>query len=145
MKIGYKYETCSRCNGTGRYSFNGKHSICYKCNGTKETITYAASRARDELETLLTERLSRPVEEVKPGEFAWFAKNGFEFKQSGYREVVESHEDYDSPSFWTLRVRTTPTIMGYLKGTKVRVYDAEITEATAREVVARHKDVRLIG
>lgn len=26
-------ETCSRCSGGGRYSFNGSHSICYKCGG----------------------------------------------------------------------------------------------------------------
>lgn len=30
MRIG---DMCHRCGGSGRYSFNGCHSVCYRCNG----------------------------------------------------------------------------------------------------------------
>jgi ribosomal protein L37E len=42
----FESETCSRCGGTGRYSFNGQHSICYKCGGAKVTLTKAGREAR---------------------------------------------------------------------------------------------------
>lgn len=29
----FETEHCSRCDGTGSYSFNGEHSRCYKCDG----------------------------------------------------------------------------------------------------------------
>lgn len=29
----FETEVCSRCLGTGHYSFNGTHSRCYKCEG----------------------------------------------------------------------------------------------------------------
>jgi hypothetical protein len=28
-------QECNRCDGTGRYSFNGSHSICYRCDGRR--------------------------------------------------------------------------------------------------------------
>lgn len=36
MKTAFETEVCSRCNGTGRHSFNGEHSICYKCDGKND-------------------------------------------------------------------------------------------------------------
>lgn len=29
------FPVCDRCGGTGRYSFNGSHSVCYKCHGDR--------------------------------------------------------------------------------------------------------------
>jgi DnaJ-class molecular chaperone len=48
---------CSRCGGSGHYSFNGQHSICYRCNGDKvdpvsdkniSSVIAAAKRANAE-------------------------------------------------------------------------------------------------
>jgi len=39
-------EECSRCGGTGRHSFNGRHSICYKCGGARFTLTTLGLKAR---------------------------------------------------------------------------------------------------
>ena len=33
MATVFETEVCSRCGGTGHYSFNGEHSRCYKCDG----------------------------------------------------------------------------------------------------------------
>lgn len=36
--------TCTRCNGTGRYSFNLMHGTkCYGCNGTGKQLTRPAT------------------------------------------------------------------------------------------------------
>ncbi len=36
--------TCTRCNGTGRYSFNMMHGTkCYGCNGTGKQLTRPAT------------------------------------------------------------------------------------------------------
>ncbi len=37
---------CNRCGGTGRYSFNGSHSICYGCNGARFVSPKAADMPR---------------------------------------------------------------------------------------------------
>lgn len=33
MTTAFETEACTRCGGTGHYSFNGEHSRCYKCDG----------------------------------------------------------------------------------------------------------------
>lgn len=33
MATAFETEPCTRCGGTGHYSFNGEHSRCYKCDG----------------------------------------------------------------------------------------------------------------
>lgn len=33
MTTNFETESCSRCGGSGRHSFNGEHDICYKCGG----------------------------------------------------------------------------------------------------------------
>lgn len=40
MKIEYEKEDCSRCGGSGHYSFNSMHgSVCYGCGGTGKRLT----------------------------------------------------------------------------------------------------------
>lgn len=36
---------CGRCHGSGRYSFNGSHSICYGCNGAGQRAPKPAELA----------------------------------------------------------------------------------------------------
>jgi hypothetical protein len=40
MSTAFETENCSRCGGTGQYSFNGEHSRCYKCNGDNGCKAY---------------------------------------------------------------------------------------------------------
>ena len=47
MKLAFEKTTCSRCNGTGRYSFNLMHgNVCFGCSGTKTQITANGKRAQ---------------------------------------------------------------------------------------------------
>lgn len=54
MEIKFPSRTCSRCKGSGRYSFNGRHSICYKCNGRKVVLTAEGLRQYNEFEAALS-------------------------------------------------------------------------------------------
>jgi hypothetical protein len=46
-KIVFEMETCSRCGGTGRYSYNPFHGdVCFKCRGRKRTFTRNGAAAR---------------------------------------------------------------------------------------------------
>jgi len=40
MTTAFETESCSRCGGSGHYSFNGTHSRCYKCDGKNDGQAY---------------------------------------------------------------------------------------------------------
>lgn len=49
MSTPFETEPCTRCGGTGRYSFNGEHDRCYKCdakNGSR-SLTQRGAAARE--------------------------------------------------------------------------------------------------
>ncbi len=62
-----RFETrvCSRCGGSGEYSFNPRHlTMCYGCRGTGRQYTKAGAAAA----ALLTEKLSVMAAELQPGQ-----------------------------------------------------------------------------
>lgn len=66
--IGLEIETCGRCGGSGSYSFNLMDgSRCYGCGGSGKKLTKRGAAAR----VYLDELQSRPVAEIKVGEFIW--------------------------------------------------------------------------
>lgn len=47
LKTVFEKETCGRCGGCGRYSYNQMHgSTCYGCGGTGERLTKRGTAAR---------------------------------------------------------------------------------------------------
>lgn len=66
MTTVFETEVCSRCHGTGHYSFNGEHSICYKCDGKNGCRAYTkrgkAAKAYYEAKFMV------PVTEIKIGD-----------------------------------------------------------------------------
>jgi hypothetical protein len=45
-----KYKTCSRCGGSGEYSFNRTHgSKCFKCEGKGEVLPYLTEKLITEI------------------------------------------------------------------------------------------------
>lgn len=76
--------TCSRCSGTGHYSYNAMTgSRCFKCNGAKEVLTKRGAVAQEYYRLLLSKRYGDlvPGDKVQdtgvPG-----------FIAGGWREVV---------------------------------------------------------
>lgn len=67
-KIRYETETCSRCGGTGNYSYCQMHgTTCFKCRGTGKQLTKAANKACKAI-TVFKERYHRRAADLKPGQ-----------------------------------------------------------------------------
>lgn len=64
-KVGFELVSCSRCGGSGRYSFNLMHgSQCYGCGGSGSVLSKRAAVARK----AFYEGMERPVSELKVGD-----------------------------------------------------------------------------
>lgn len=67
-KSPFEHETCSRCGGSGQYSFNLMYGRrCFKCWGRGSVFTGRGRAAREYYNKLLTV----PVSELKPGMFVY--------------------------------------------------------------------------
>jgi len=77
--------TCSRCGGTGHYSYNQiTGTVCFKCHGGKVVYTKRGRAAADFLNALR----SKPVTEVKVGQLVWV--NYFFKGRDTFAHVVKS-------------------------------------------------------
>ncbi len=94
--LGFEVQTCGRCGGSGRYSFNLMDGDrCYGCGGTgiKYTKRGAAARAK------MIELQKRPVSELKPGYF-YASSDSAKFRQvlsveqSGSCAIVGDQKHY---------------------------------------------------
>ncbi len=64
--LGFEIQTCSRCGGSGSYSYNMMHgSRCYGCSGTGKVFTKRGSMAYARFQ----ENLKKPVSAVQVGDF----------------------------------------------------------------------------
>lgn len=71
-KTGFEIESCARCGGSGRYSFNLMHGdTCYGCGGTGKVYTARGKKAR----AWLIERQQMPVADLKVGYQVWCSPN----------------------------------------------------------------------
>ena len=60
----FESETCSRCGGSGQFSYCQRYgSTCFKCSGNKQTLTKRGSAAQVKFRAML----SKPVSELSVG------------------------------------------------------------------------------
>ena len=65
VKLLFESRTCTRCGGSGSYSYNPMHgSVCYGCGGRGVQLTRRGRAAQDYFNDLLT----RPAGEITIGE-----------------------------------------------------------------------------
>ena len=65
MALLFESETCSRCGGSGHYSYCQSYgTTCFKCAGTKAVLTKRGRQAQN----LFNRLLSRPVSSLRPGD-----------------------------------------------------------------------------
>lgn len=65
MTLLFESETCSRCGGTGHYSYCQTHgTTCFKCGGRKVTLTKRGSAAQ----AWFTSQKMKPATDVKIGD-----------------------------------------------------------------------------
>jgi hypothetical protein len=64
-KLLFESQACTRCHGSGRYSFNMRHgSMCYGCGGRGEQLTKRGAEAQRFFRELSTVK----VADLKPGD-----------------------------------------------------------------------------
>jgi hypothetical protein len=64
----YAMESCSRCGGSGSYSYCQMHgSVCFKCSGRKRVLTRAGAKAAAAVAAFMAANFSVPVESLTPG------------------------------------------------------------------------------
>jgi hypothetical protein len=60
----FEHETCSRCGGSGRYSYCQRYgSTCFKCSGNQQVLTKRGYAAQ----ALYNRLLSKPASALQPG------------------------------------------------------------------------------
>ena len=93
--VKYEKETCGRCGGYGKFSYNQiDGSRCYGCRGSGERLTKRGKAAR----AYATSILEKPVEDIvlEPGQFAIYTNMGL--YGSGRRiKVAEIREKTEGP------------------------------------------------
>lgn len=83
-KTPFETKPCSRCGGSGHYSFNLMHgSMCYGCSGRGWQYTKRGKAARDYMVALL----SKPAREFVPGDLIYDEHRG------RFHRVVRSERD----------------------------------------------------
>jgi len=66
MTLLFESKTCTRCGGSGEYSWCQRHgSMCFKCRGKGEVLTKRGQAAQSYLHSLYT----KPASEIKVGDF----------------------------------------------------------------------------
>ena len=67
--IRYERETCGRCGGAGRYSFNTiDGDVCYGCGGSRKRISRRGRAAQKAIRAFQAERYSKTLLELEPGD-----------------------------------------------------------------------------
>ena len=70
----FESETCSRCGGSGHYSYCSMYgTVCFKCHGKKVTLTKRGAAAQ----ALYTKLASKPNTNLVAGDQIWFVDGVF--------------------------------------------------------------------
>lgn len=101
MSQSIRYETveCSRCGGTGHYSYNPMDgTICFKCRGAKRTSSKKGAAAREKVEEFKMSLYSVAAGDVEPG-------TQLHFTRYGWRTVTKMEEDRLNEGMVILRTK----------------------------------------
>lgn len=143
FRIEFEKRECTRCGGSGRFSFTPEYGDkCFKCAGNTTILSTAGSRAFRALEDLLEERLSKEAQDIKQGDLVWFEKAKDGFKKTGWYEIAEVTKKDD---YTYLRIAGGANyVVGYKIDSKRRVQNIDLLKETMREVAKNFKGATLI-
>jgi hypothetical protein len=83
--MGFEIETCSRCGGTGNYSYCQMHGTrCFKCSGKKDVLTKRGLAALEFYRGLST----KTADQIVPGDVIW--SEAGPFSKGFWSTVVEA-------------------------------------------------------
>lgn len=78
---------CSRCCGTGEYSFNGHDSVCYKCNGRKfirQEVRWYTDKERAAQDRAAKKREEERAKKAEEIAIKHLPRNRFGFGEAGF-------------------------------------------------------------
>lgn len=115
----FETTTCSRCGGSGRYSFNQMDGDrCYGCRGTGLQFTARGKAARAFYEASQL----KPLSELKPGMFLWDDTFGMKAKWLPIESIEQTGSYCESNGVrqYYTNIVTKRCRLGVLPGSKVR-------------------------
>ena len=130
MATKFEVETCGRCGGSGRYSFNLMHGDrCYGCGGSGQRYSKRGFAAR----AYFFEGFAKPVEEVVVGMYL-HTSIGVNDRPK-WREIIEVRE---SATKWGVGNEWKSGIDLVVKGCNCGFpLGSKVTAATKDEITAR--------
>lgn len=138
--IVYERQTCSRCLGTGKYSYNALHGDrCYGCHGTGRQLTKRAEKARRAVGDVLR-KLEILATKLRPGDLVRACEFDADF--SGAIEIVTIAAEGDYRSGYMVGTMLRAGVVEPFRIQQCRIVrrprysDAE--KAEARAVAAQH-------
>jgi hypothetical protein len=99
MSLLFESETCSRCDGSGQYSYCQSYgTTCFRCRGQKETLTKRGTAAQ----SLFTRLLSKSVSQLAVGDkfkdllmtnggnfgYSWLKVQSIHVNEDGSTQVI---------------------------------------------------------
>lgn len=135
MKIKFETSACTRCGGTGRYSFNQiDGDKCYGCNGTTQALTRRGKAASKAYNDLVDELCTRTWGDISVGDTVWaYNGNGFMNLSKGWVKVTAITPDPLNPGrigITTHKGPGTNTDPSF----KVKTYDRETLVGIMRDI-----------
>jgi hypothetical protein len=87
--IAFETGTCSRCGGTGKYSWNAQHGdMCFKCLGKGKIYTKSGLSALK----FYQESLMKNIEDIEVGNFMW--------EKGGWKEITKISKTEEIDNCW---------------------------------------------
>lgn len=111
LTIHFEYEDCTRCGGSGHFSYNPMEgTICRRCRGTKRTPTRRGRNALTRWKEQVHTRLSTPVLDLKPGDVVYSdaesVAGSLRFYPTRWRTVAQvERTDHSDQATLTIRFR----------------------------------------
>lgn len=127
-KLTFETGTCTRCMGSGEYSFNALDGTrCYGCGGSGVKLTRAGRAAKVRFEKLLNERMRKSVTEVKAGDTTRHSG-----PRAAWRKVIEVGTNSTGTQ---LRIEYTKIIRSHDLTDTVVVLDREVMAEIFTQVI----------
>jgi len=107
MALTYDVETCSRCHGSGEYSWNAINgTTCFRCGGKGQTLTKKAAISAALVRELRKSLIEKHAADLKVGDvvrrIAWY-----EGEQEVPTSTVSAVEVTTEPGGWNLKGEVT--------------------------------------
>ncbi|MFG6500164.1 hypothetical protein [Sulfitobacter sp. 1A15106] len=127
-QVQYETETCGRCGGSGRYSYNQiDGDRCYGCSGSGSRLTKRGGAAKAFADTLL----DRPITDAKVGDVITYKIFTLTAVGSARRRIAKIEE---APvRSWAVDKVTGEKVP--LRGLTVRFTNGEVAELSLTEKV----------